>query len=586
MIPKVRAILVCLFLSLPSALADAAVVRGTVTAPGGSLPGAVVSAYDVTGFLRETTTNASGQYMLTLPEGPYRLLAYDASGVYATAFYGGADSYDSTVWLQVVDGSSVTTDFALAAGGKVAGTVSESRGPLRSAVVEAYNLSGTRRGFAKVNALGEYTLVLPAGDYKIFAYDENKFFAGEFYSNVRVFADAPSVRVTPPGATGITLTLEKAGHATVTVVDAVTRVPLGEQTVYAYTAAGALIATGKTENGSYRFTLAPGQYRFVSGDPNRVYGPSFYASGRSFEASEVVTLAAGDERPLTLAAERGAVFTGHVVDVTARLDVAAYNLDGTLHNRTTTNDAGRYDLVVAPGQYKLAVLDPAGAYATQFYSGRMTFVTAAEITAVAGQTLTALDFRPLRAGRFTGVVRNGGTQQALGGVTVAAYDSSAAFVTETTTAPNGTYTLAIAPGTYRLAAFDTRLEFATAYAAGASSYEASVPRTVAADEAIIVDFAMSRGVRVTGTVNQQNGAPIDGVEVFALDASGNRVAGATSINGAFTMVVLPGTYTFTTLDARRRFAPRWIPSVTVGSTSPAPLTFTLTAVVRRRTARS
>lgn len=587
MIPTVRAVLGCVVLSILAIRADAATVRGTVTASGTGLPYLVVYAYDSnTVLIGWGVTLAGGQYNIDLPAGPYRLLAFDPARNFATVFHGNAESYETTKPAQVTDASPFEANFALPAGGKVAGTVFGTNDLRIPAVVEAYNLSGTRRGFSQVNDLGEFSLVLPAGDYKIFAYDQNKDFAGEFYGNARIFAEAPTVTVTPPNVTSISLTLDRAGYATLTVVDAVTRVPLGEQSVYAYTAEGALIATAKTDNGSYRFALAPGQYRFVSGDPNRVYGPSFYASGRSFERSEVVTIAAGDERLLTLAAERGAVLTGNVTGVTTRLDVAAYNLDGTLHNLTRTNDGGRYDLVVAPGQYKLAVLDPAGVYGTQFHSGRSTFVAAAEITAVAGQTQNALDFRPLRAGRFNGVVRDGGTQQLLGGMSVAAYDSTDAFVAGTTTAVNGTYTLAVTPGTYRLASFDTRLEYATAYPSGVSSYEASVPRPLASDEANTVDFAMRRGVRVTGFVIQQDGTAVDGVEVFALDTSGHRVAGATSINGAFTLVVLPGTYSFTTLDGRRRFAPRSLSPVVVGSTSPPPLTFTLTASVRRRTTRS
>lgn len=589
MTPTVRAFLLLFFLSLFTVRADAATVRGSVSAGNGPpLSDAVVAAYDATGVLRgSTTTDAAGQYLLTVPADAYRLLAYDPTGTYATVFHGDAESFETTMLVQVADGSPVDAHFALPAGGTVSGSVSGLNAPVAGAVVEAYNLSGTRRGFATTDAAGGYSLVLPAGDYKFFAYDVNAFFAGEFAGNVRAFADAVTTHVNAPGSADVTFGLERAARASGTVVDAATRAPLGGQFVYAYTAAGALVASTTTDaTGAFRFSLGPAPYRFVSGDPSRIYAPAFYAGSRSFERSDVVTLAAGEERPnLTLAAERGAIITGFV-EAEARLDVAAYNLDGTLHALTRTDAAGRYELVVAPGDYKVAALDPTGAYATQFLGAATTFAAAEKMTLLGGQTVAGVDFHPFRAGRFAGRVRDAITLQTLGGMTVAAYDATDALVGQTKSAPDGTYLLAITPGPYRLIAFDAALDYAAAYAGNASSYEASTPLLAIVGGTGIVDFAMTRGVRVTGVVRRENGDGIDAVEVFALDAAGNRVAGATSMSGAFTIVVVPGTYRFTTRDPLHRFSPRSLGPITVGSTSPAPLTFTLTSAVRRRAART
>lgn len=590
MLPNVRVPLACLLLALCAAPAAAATVRGVVTsaAGGARLSGSVVAAYDAAGAPpASATTDASGQYFLTLPAGSYRLLAYDPEGTYATVFYGNAESFETTSFVQVVDGSPVDANFTLPRGGTLSGWVSASNAPLAGAVVEAYNLSGTRRGFTTTNASGQYSLVLPAGDYKLFAYDANDFFAGEFAVNVRAFADAALVPVDPPAATTRSFILERAARVSGTVVDAQTRAPLTGKLVYAYTAGGSLVATTATDfSGAFRFSLGPGPYRFVAGDPGRVYAPSFYGGSRSFERSDMVTVVSGEQRPgVTLAAERGAIVSGRV-NAAATVVVAAYNLDGTQHT-STTSDAGLYTLVVAPGDYKLAVLDPTGTYATQFYAGMTTFAGATELTILVGQTLTGIDFTPPRAGRFTGTILDAATLQPLGGMTIAAYDAAGVLVAHTTSASNGTYTLAITPGQFRLLVFDTRLEYATAYAAGATSYEATVPLSVEANGVQSVGFVMRHGVRVTGTVADESGAGIDGAEVFALDEAGNRVAGATTSGGAFTLVVPPGTYNFAVIDPRHRYATSWTATpVAVGSTPPAPLTFTMTAVTRRRAVRS
>ncbi len=590
MIPRRRTTLVLFLGFLAAASARGAVVQGIVTSAAGNvrLPGKVVQAYDANGVLRGNgSTDAAGMYTLTLPSGAYRLLAYDPAGELATAFYGGADSFDSTPLAEVRDGAPVQANFSLVLGGRITGTVSAGATAVPGAVVEAYNLSGTRRGFTTTNASGEYSLVLPPGDYKVFAYDANGIFAGEFHQNVRAFADATPVRVTAPNAANLAFALERVARVTGFIRDAGTGAGLPAIFVYAYTAAGARVAETTTDPaGAFRFELGPGQYRFVSGDPSRAYGPAYYAGARSFTTANVVTLTPGQQLAgVTLLAERSALIRGRVP---AGLTVVAYNLDGTQHNAAQADANGDYVLVVAPGDYKVAVIDPTGAYAAQFHVSTTSFLTAHEIVILGGQTLTGIDFSPPRAGRFTGGVRDAASTQPLAGMVVVAYDTNGLPVGEATTASNGTYTLAVAPGQYRLLAFDIALQYATAYAGGAVSYDATVPLSVAADVTVSADFTMRRGVRVSGTVRNQGGDPISGVEIFAVDLSGNRVAAATTNAGAFAMVLLPGTYRFVAFDPQSRYFTEQYAGgaqVTIGSQTPAPLGFVLNPVKRRRIVR-
>ena len=568
--------------------ANAAVVRGSVSnTEGVRLTGKVVTAYDASGVLRgTTTTDVSGNYALPLPAGSYRVLAYDNDGTYATAFHANADSFESSPFVQL-GSADVVANFVLPLGGRVTGMVIADGAPLSGAVVEAYNLSGTRRGSTTTNASGQYSIVLPAGEYKMYAYGALGVFAGEFGGNVRAFADAPVTRVNPPAATPLSFELERAARVDGSVIDADTRAALPGRIVYVYTAAGALVTTTTTDTaGSFAVNLGPGQYRFVAGDPLRIYAPAFYDGSRSFENADVVTLSAAELRPnLTIAAMRGAVISG-TVNGGAGLAVAAYNADGSLHASTVVDGAGAYAMVVAPGEYRVAAYDPAGVYATQFYQAATSFLAARPVAILAGQTLSSISFAAVRAGRFTGTVRDASTLQPLGGMTVAAYDAAGALTGEATTASNGTFTMPVAPAQYRLIVFDPRLDYATAYAGGASSYEATVPLTIVADATNTVDFAMSRGVRVTGVVRDPSNFGIDGVEVFALDASGRRVAGTTTSAGAFTFVVVAGSWEVMAIDPAHRYAPSARTPVTVGSTPPAPFTIRMTPLTRRRTVRS
>jgi len=582
-----RAALALFLLSFLAAAAEAATIRGRVSSSTGApLPGKTVAAYNANGVEEaKVETDAAGLYTLNVPASRYRLLAYDPLGAYATQFLNGAESFESSELVQVTDSAAFTADFTLRDGALLTGVVLSANGPVAGAVVEAYNPSGTRRGSTIANAAGEYSLVVPAGDYKLFAYDATGFFAGEFHSDARAFDDAAMVHVTPPAPVNLPFSLERAARVSGRISDAATGVRLDTLSVYAYTAAGAFVAqTVSDAAGVFRFSLGPGQYRFVAADPALLYARSFFGGSRSFERADVVTLTAGQERSdLNLAAERGAVVSGRAL-ADEGATVIAYNLDGTIHATAAMADQA-YRLVLAPGEYKIALVNPLTRSAPQFYRDAKTFAGATPIRVLGGELLTGIDLRQLAAGHFTGTVIDAVTQATLSGMTVAAYDITGVLAAQTTTATGGAFTLDVAPGSYRLLVYDTRLEYATGYSNGATTFETTTPLTIEPGDFSPVDLRMRRGTRVTGTV-RANGAPVDGAEVFALDAAGNHVAGATTSNGAFTIVVVPGTYRFTVTDPRSRYFPLANPvTVAVGTASPAPLAFTLTPAFRHRAAR-
>ncbi|HYC61833.1 MAG TPA: carboxypeptidase regulatory-like domain-containing protein [Thermoanaerobaculia bacterium] len=568
--------------------AGAATVTGTVrNTTGTPLGGMVVAAYDTAGELQGTaTTDGTGFYAMTsLPTGSYRLLAYDPAGVYATAFDGNAESFETSP-VQSISSSGAQVSFTLETGGIITGTVQSGIAtPRPNMLVEAYNLSGTRRGFTTTNAFGDYTLVLPPAEYKIVAYDPNGAWAARFHTTSRSFADATPVRVNASATTNVSFTLTAAAIVGGGVFDAATALPLRSISVYAYTPNGALVASTVTNaGGEYRFSLPAGDYRFVAADNARVYANAFYGNSRSFESSiTVIVLAAEQRGNVHLVMTRGARITGRVSS--ANLIVAAYNVDGSLHMATTSGANGIYALLVAPGDYRIAVSDPSMAHATLFYGGTPLF-RLAQTVHVAGD-VADIDVTLPRGGRIRGTIRAETTSLPLAGMTVAAYDAAGNLITSATTGTDGRYAMVLAPGAYRLVAFDTQLNYATSFAGGAPSFETTGPVAVQADAMITTDFPMRRGVRVTGTVAHQGGGDVTAVEVFALDASGNRAAGAIANDGAFTIVVAPGTYRFVAVDPLRRYA-SGAPTgemVIVQGQTPLPVALTVHGFGRRRAVR-
>ena len=546
-----RALLALAACCLAAAAGSAATVTGTIRGADMQQPLAskVVAAYDTTGTLRASgTSDPTGTYVLSLPAGSYRLLAYDLQGIYATAFDGNADSFETTPLTTVGVSDTVHRNFTLVLGGSIAGMVQQFSGAaLQGAIVEAYNLSGTRRGFTTTDASGRYSLVLPPGQYKLVAYESTGELAFAFYPDTRTFAEAQPVSVSASHVTNaVDFLLQRAGRLSGRVFDQATGLPLSNIDITVYTTAGIAVTSMKTgSTGAYQFSLPPGSYRLAAGDPGRTYAPGFLGGGRAFESSTVISLvAAGSQAHADFALVRGATIAGRVLDASgapvANVTAAAYNLDGTLHTHATTNAAGQYELLVQPGTYKLVVFDTQLTYATAFFGGARDFASTGAVGVAAGQKISGFNFAVQRGGRVSGTVREGSTPRA--GITVAAYDITGVLIASTLTAADGTYAMVLTPGSYRIVAFDSTFRYAPAYDNGAASFDQTVPRTIAAGSSVIADLALRRGMTVSGDVVDVLGNPVHGVNVFAVDAAGNRVSGATTINGAFSFAVTPGTW--------------------------------------------
>ena len=591
-----------LALALPVAwAASAGTITGTIRSAETQNPlGAkVVAAYDTTGTLRGTaTSDATGLYVLTLPAGSYRLLAYDLEGVYATMFDANAESFETSPLTNIGATDEVHRDFSLVIGGTVSGVVAGSgSAPLSDMVVEAYNPSGTRRGFTTTNAQGQYSIVLPPGDYKLVAYDPLAHYAFGFYKDALAFSEATPVTVRAAQASGASFRLSLAARITGVVTDAATGLPLNAIDVYAYTTAGALVASARTTaNGTFSLTVPPGAYRIVAADPARQFATGFHGNANAFESSSIVNVGGGGQVSAAVALTRAATIAGVVRDanggaVVPNVTVAAYNLDGTLHTSANTAADGSYELLVAPGTYKLLVFDAQLNYATRFFGGARDFNATGPVGLAGGQHLTGFNFSILRGGRITGTVRDGAQPRA--GITVAAYDSAGSLVASAVTGADGTYAFVVPPGDYRIVAFDPAHGYAPSYDGSTNSFDQSIPRTINAGATVTADIGLRRGFLVSGDVFNSAGEPLNDVNVFALDGAGNRVAGAVTREGTFSLVVPSGAYKFVAIDGPGRYdvtywqhaktlaTAEW---VTVSTQTPR-LVFELEQSMRRRATR-
>ena len=393
----------------------AATVSGTVSDADAKAPLASknVAAYTATGTLQGTaTTDSQGRYVLGLPSGDYRILAYDPTGTYATTFGNDADSFETSSVISVVDAVS-GVNFALLRSGSVAGTVfSAGIGrPLNGMTVAAYNAgSGTRRGFAQTDSRGTYALVLPPGAYKLAAYDEQGAFAPRFFLNQPAFAAAAVVTVTVTRVTaGVDFFLDFAGHFTGTVVDADTHVVLPGLTVTAYSSDGTSIAATVESDAAGNFTInvAAGSYKLIAADPSGTYAAGFVDDVNSFAAERSVSVGPAQVREnLSISLHRAGTVKGRVQEASdgllTAITVAAYNGDGSQRTSVQTDRNGTYALALPPGAFRIGAYDNATRYATQFYPGRNLFRASSVVVITTGQIIPAVDFTLIRGARFTG----------------------------------------------------------------------------------------------------------------------------------------------------------------------------------------
>lgn len=530
--------------------AAAATISGTVT------PGAMtVAAYDVAGTLvTSATAAADGRHVLTVNAGLYRVLAYDPAGVYATSFYSDAESFETSA---VLDVRSATTsiNLTLVRAGFIAGTVTSASGARPNITVAAYNLSGTRRGFTRTDANGQYRLVLPPGLFKLVAYDETQTYATSFYSGQTTFAAATLLSVSTGATTAADFAVTLAGRIAGAIRDAATQTLLPNIRITAYDTAGSsIMATESDASGRYQLALPPGAYRLVFDDVGGgIYASLYWPDAESFDSSSLLNIAPAQSLPADAAMAKGGRLEGSVRDAATgallpNITVAAFNGSGTIRTQTTTDTSGRYSLLVPPGSYRVGAFDHALTYATTFYPQQPLFSAATTLAVVASQTARGLDLALSRGGRVSGAIRDAVTSSPIAGMTVGVFDASGSMIASGRTRSDGSYRFVAALGTYRVIAFDTSLRYV-------SSAFGTV--TLAADQEIAgVQFAVSAGAAISGNARDiRSGAGLGGIIISAFDAANAEVATTTSdAAGRFGFVVPAGTYRFAASDPLHHYA--------------------------------
>jgi len=289
------------------ALAEAVHITGTVTSSNGApLENIVVDAYDSNGTVTGTTTTANGQYNLSLRSWTYRLVFEDQNGIYATNYYPNASSFLAS---SVITAPSTNVNATMTLAGHLTGTVKSSTGALLSnVIVAAYNVDGTVRT-ATFAVNGQYTLVVPAGTYKIVAFDTSGQYANAYLNGAVNFETESGITVAASQTiSGLDLTMAAGATVIGTVVDSASGQPVAGILIDAYDANGFHISrVTSSASGGFSLVLPPGTYKFVASDTLDRYAPSYYNGAASFDTATAVPLSSGQSVSATFRMSTGVV---------------------------------------------------------------------------------------------------------------------------------------------------------------------------------------------------------------------------------------------------------------------------------------
>ncbi len=370
-----------------------------------------------------------------LPADTYRICAQiQAFNLQIDECYDDVSTVNSATDLVLTAGATIS-DINLALGdsvdyAQISGRVlTPDNQPLANILVSA---SPIRTGFAaetRTDSQGAYQLSVQPGEYNIWFRDPPQQYVDEYYQNTLNFLEAIKIKV----EVGQTITnsdaqLDLAGHITgvLTVLgqpapNPTSAVRLERKTVQGWEPFGE--STTDPSTGAYQFHGLPaGIYRVYGistmGDQYQSYIYEGYYGGQTAETATEINLTGGQTQTANFDLSEGPQFAGSLSGrITAggaplaNAKVLLYRgyftccagLDQIVH--TFTDADGNYVFNGLPTRsVRIGVVDPAGIYATTYYTDHIIPVLSTVIAVKDGQPTTGINVDLPLGGTISGRV--------------------------------------------------------------------------------------------------------------------------------------------------------------------------------------
>jgi hypothetical protein len=561
-------------------------ISGTITNASGGAPiqNVLVQIFNSTGnFVASVSTNASGVYTspATLATGNYFARTFNTLGfideLYNNIVCLSCNATTGTA-ISVTDGSTTPNiDFALAAGGRISGTVTDSAtaAPIANINVFIFNSSGAFQTSTISDASGNYlSNGLPSGSY--FASTSNSLgYVNELYNNIPCVGCAVTsgtpISVTSPSTTsGINFALAIGGTISGNVTDAGTSAPIAGVGVRIFDNSGIQVNFINTNlSGAYATSIAlPAGAYFVRTINSMGYLDELYdnipcATGCNVTTGIPVFITAGLITPgINFALNTGGRISGTITDASTSAPIDAVDVDifdssGVFVTTASTDASGNYqtDSVLNTGTY-YAITFNGSSYLDELYNNircpGCDVTTGTPISVTAGATTSAINFALTLGGRIAGTITDAATSNPISGVNVQIFSSNGLFAAQAVTNATGNYviTTGLTTGTYFARTVNSQGYVNELYDnITCLTCNPATGTPISVTEGAItsgINFALALGGKISGTVtNALNAAPLQNVNLRIYNSLGVQVAAANSnASGIYTVTtgLTTGTY--------------------------------------------
>jgi hypothetical protein len=583
------AVLVSLVSTRPVArTAAAGSISGRITSStnGLGLQGTKVQFFDINAdeFLTAmATTDANGDYSMSLPAGLYGVMTQDTHGhineIYDNIKCSSTCDTSNVTLIDVTTTAVTGIDFVLDPGARVSGTVTNSSNGQPIAGVRVYLVPtiGDQFPFTAgiTDATGNFITAGGAATGNVIAVTENFLgFQDEVYDNIKCLGcdvgdlGTPIAVTSPTTTSGINFALDPGAQITGNVTDS-NSTPLANVEVSVYGPQNWVASTFTDGSGNYSTPGLPtGSYRvgtrnggmLVDELYNNVTCPDQWCdvltgtiipvTAPNAAAGINFVLSAGGRISGTVTAAAGGTPLEDVV-------VGILNSSGAFVTGAQTDSNGAYMTgAMPPGTY-FAVVTGVPGFANQIYNGGTCgiFCNTANgtgINVVANQTNSGINFALQPGGSITGTVTSAANGTPLTNFQVQLFSSTGLGLGSVNTNASGVFTMTgLAPASYyvrtnQASTFVNQLyNGVTCVGCNVTASGGTLVPVTAGVNTPNINFALATGGRISGTITNANGgAPLQGVTAGVFNSSGVGMGGTnTSASGVYTSFAVPaGTY--------------------------------------------
>ncbi len=536
-------------------IGQTSLITGSVKNGSVGLGGILINIFDFNSgtWINLAETDNIGNYEVAVFDGVYLVEADGTEQGFSKEFFSGNN--ESTGAPVTVDvGESVSEiNIELDSGGSISGTVKSDGKLLSGTNIDIFDFDNNRWISSATTVNGIYTAeMVPTGKYRVRASDPAGNFVMQFF-NESTSASLANTVFAENGQDMSNVDFDLLAGIPISglVVDTDTSEPINAITIEVYDAnTGQSIGSVDTNNsGEYSITVFSGEYKVRAVDISGRFASQYYSGRKSWNSAKLVTVDSGEvPSNIDFNLLSGSSISGMVKDSNNRplknikISIFDFETDGWI-NSGVTDLNGRYKVSVLPGKYRAVAGQNNPDFSAVVFNNKNGWDKASPITIIDTQSVKDINFTlEVTVARITGKIKDS-NESGIGNIGIQVFDyDSALQVADTLSDKDGSFTLPVPPGRYRLFI----LPLSGQNRIGSEFYnnvknwnEANVVEAILNEEIKLNDIILEEGFSLKGVVRDTSGKPMPDIRVniYGFDSgvwSGSAYTdneGTFSING-------------------------------------------------------